>query len=203
MISKRKQRPIVAISVMTSASSTRTPRFCSDSSSSTSKPVTSTPTAIGQLNSRLSAIAEPITSARSHAAMAISQSDPERDRDGPRIVIAAGLREVASGDDAELGREPLEQHGHEVRQQDDAEQRVAEARSAGEVGRPVAGVHVADGDEVSGPGEGEQLSEEAPAADGNGPIDVLQARRDARAPPARFGIRHGTLVGDFGRATVD
>ena len=38
MISNRKHRPTVAMSVMTSASSTRTPRFCSIRSSRTSKP---------------------------------------------------------------------------------------------------------------------------------------------------------------------
>ena len=47
--------------------------------------------------------------------------------------------------------------------QDDAEQRVAEARAAGEVGRPVARVHVADGDQVARAGEGEQLAPEAGA----------------------------------------
>jgi hypothetical protein len=42
-------------------------------------------------------------------------------------VVAAGLREIAAGDDAQLGREALEQDRHQVRQQNDAEQRVPEA----------------------------------------------------------------------------
>ena len=140
-------------------------------------------------NSRFSAMAEPITSARSHAAIAISQSTQRPMATGRRIVVAARLREIASGDDAELGREPLQQHRHEVREQHDAEQRVAEARAAGEVGRPVAGVHVADGDEIARAGEGEQLAKEAAGADGHAAIDVLQARRDARmAPPVLAGM---------------
>src|SRR6185437_7076418 len=173
-ISNRKQKPTVAMSTMTSASSTRTPRCWSASSSSTSNPVTSTPTATGMWNSRLSAIADPITSARSQAAIATSQRSHS---DGPRVVVAAGLREIATGDDAELGGEPLEQDRHHVRQQHDAEQRVAEARSAGEIGGPVARIHVADGDEITRAGEREELSEEAPAADRHAPIDLLEAWR--------------------------
>ena len=195
MISNRKQSPTVAMSVMTSASSTRTPRFCSVSSSSTSKPVMSTPTASGMSNSRLSAIAEPMTSARSHAAIAISQSTHSATATGREIVVAAGLREIAPGDDAELRREPLEQHGHEVREQDDAEQRVAEARSAGEVGGPVAGIHVADGDEIAGSGEGEELPKEAaarrPVRCDRPPGD--SARRACAASPARAGRRRAVV----------
>ena len=80
--------------------------------------------------------------------------DPERECEvRRRVMIAAGLREVAAGGDAELGGERLEQDRHEVGDQNDAEQRVAELRAAAEVGGPVAGVHVADGDEVAGPGK--------------------------------------------------
>ena len=110
-------------------------------------------------------------------------------------MVATGLREIATGDDAELRREPLQQHRHEVGEQDDAEQRVPEPRSAGEIGRPVAGIHVADGDEISRSGEGEQLPKEVSAADGNRAIDLLQTRRDARATPTgevvvrRFALR--------------
>src|SRR5829696_44964 len=43
----------------------------------------------------------------------------------------------------------LQNDRHDVRQQGDEEQRVAELRAAGERRRPVAGVHVADGDEVA------------------------------------------------------
>ena len=179
MISKRKQSPTVAMSVMTSASRTRTPRFCSvqqqqhveageehaDGERDVEQQV--------ERDRRADHLGEVAGGDRDLA------EDPETDRDRPRVVVAAGLREIASGDDAELGREPLQQHRHEVREQDDAEQRVAELRSAGEIGGPVAGIHVADGDEVPGPGEGEQLPKEGAAVDGNRAIDLLQARRDA------------------------
>src|SRR5512133_526723 len=105
---------------------------------------------------------------------------PENDGDGPRVMVAAGLREIASGDDAELRRQPLEQNGHEVGEQNDAEERIPEARSAGEVGRPVARIHVADGHEVSGAGEREKLAKEAPRSHWNRSIDLLKARCDAR-----------------------
>ena len=81
--------------------------------------------------------------------------EPEHQIDRPRVVVAAGLREIAAGDDAEPRGERLQQDRHQVRQQDDGEQRVAELRAAGDVGRPVARVHVADRDHVAGPGEGE------------------------------------------------
>ena len=199
MISNRKHRPIVAISVMTSASSKRTPRFWSESSSSTSSPVMSTPIGSGRSEQQVE------RDRRSDHLGEVARGDgdlaehPEPDGDRPRIVVAARLREIASGDDAELGREPLQQHRHEVREQDDAEQRVPELRSAGEIGGPVAGVHVADGDEIPGPGEREQLAEEA-GPDRNGAIDLLQARRDARPPPpATRGVRWAVSVGHVGR----
>ena len=80
----------------------------------------------GMPNSSLSAMAEPITSARSHAAMAISQPIQSTNDDGARVVVAARLGEVAAGGDAELEREALEQHRHEVGDEHHAEQRVAE-----------------------------------------------------------------------------
>ncbi len=86
--------------------------------------------------------------------------DPEEPDGGPRIMIAAGLREVATGDDAELDAQVLQQDRHEIRDHDDREERVAELRAASEVGGPVAGIHVTDGHEETGPGKGEQLPPE-------------------------------------------
>jgi hypothetical protein len=60
------------LSVMTSASTNRNPRCWRSRMSSTSSAVSTTPTASGMPKSRCSAIADPMTSARSHAAMAIS-----------------------------------------------------------------------------------------------------------------------------------
>ena len=42
--------------------------------------------------------------------------DPEPPGDRARVVVAAQLRQVAVGDDAELRREVLDQHRHEVRE---------------------------------------------------------------------------------------
>ena len=72
MISNRKHAPTVTTSAMTSASMIRNPLFCSHSTSMTSSAVIPTPHASGIPNRRFSAIAAPMTSARSHAAMAIS-----------------------------------------------------------------------------------------------------------------------------------
>ena len=46
--------------------------------------------------------------------------DPEEPDGGRGVVIAAGLREIAPGGDAELHAQMLEQNRHEVRDQDDA-----------------------------------------------------------------------------------
>ena len=75
--------------------------------------------------------------------------EPQDDGDRPGVVVAAGLGEVAAAGDAEARGERLQQDRHQVRDHDHAEQRVAEAGAAGEVGGPVAGVHVADGDQVA------------------------------------------------------
>jgi len=72
-------------------------------------------------------------------------------------MIAAGLRQIAAGGDAEFGGEMLQQDRHEIGNHDDRQQRVTKLRAAREVGGPVAGVHVADGDEITGAGKREQL----------------------------------------------
>ena len=41
-------------------------------------------------------------------------------------MLAARLREVAAGGDAQPGRQTLQKNCHETAQQDDAEQRIAE-----------------------------------------------------------------------------
>ena len=143
-----------------------------------------TPQTSGMPKSRFSAMAEPMTSARSQAQIATSHRIHSTNETGARVVIAAGLREVAAGDDAELRAERLQQDRHQVREQDDAEQRVAELRAAGEVRGPVAGIHVADGHEVAGPGEGEHLAPEAEAlGHGDGAVHFLEAGGVAFEPP--------------------
>ena len=140
-------------------------------------------------------MAAPMTSARSQAAMAISQRTQRTMRDRARVVIAAGLGEVAAAGDAEARGERLQQDRHQVGDHDDAEERVAEAGAAGEVGGPVAGVHVADGDEVAGAGEGEELAPEAGVVgDGDGAVDFGQAARAGRQAPRRGRASTGLSV---------
>ncbi len=85
---------------------------------------------------------------------------PQGEVDAARIGFAAGLGQVAAGDDAEAGAEGLQQDGHGVRHHQDPEQSIAEAGAAFEVGGPVAGIHVADADQIGGSGEGEHAPPE-------------------------------------------
>ena len=90
----------------------------------------------------------------------------------------------------------------------DAEQRVAELRAAADVGGPVAGVHVADGDQVAGAGEGQQFFEPRGAREKrNGAVRFGQGRqRRAAAREAGHGSRSAVrldgavsqLAGGFG-----
>src|SRR6185437_2319391 len=73
------------------------------------------------------------------------------------------------------------------------QQRVAELRSAGERGRPVAGIHIAYGDEIAGAEEGDELLPHRPGRPRLDRAEHVGERRLARrAPPARHargGIR--------------
>ncbi len=53
-------------------------------------------------------------------------------------MVAAGLGEVAAGDDAEFRGKRLEKHREEIADEHDAEKRVAEFGAAADVGGPVA-----------------------------------------------------------------
>ena len=119
-----------------------------------------------------------MTSARSQAAIAISQRIQSAIVDRRRVAVAARLREIASAGDAEPDGERLQQDRHQVGDQDHAEQRVAVARAAGEVGRPVARVHVADGDQVARTRKRQQLPPETGIErDDDRAVDLTQARR--------------------------
>ena len=115
---------------------------------------------------------------------------PEHDGGGLGVMIAARLCEVAPGDDAELGAEGLQKNRHEVGDEDDAEQRVAELRTAREVGGPVAGVHVADSHEITRAGKRKQLAPETERLrHHNRPMHFLQTGRFTANPPAAAGGR--------------
>ena len=162
--------------------------FWSQRISRASSAVSTTPSSSGMPNSNCSAMAVPISSARSVAQMAISASTHSATLTGRGKAVAAELRQVASGDDAEARAEGLQQHGHQRGEQRDGKQRVAEGRPAGERRRPVARVHVADRHQVAGPDEGEQPPQPAGGVrDGDAPVHLRQAhlgwrRRRRRVP---------------------
>src|SRR5262249_20082079 len=85
-------------------------------------------------------------------------NEPEGDGSAPRIGFAAGLGKVAASDDTEFGGKRLEEHRHEITEEDDAEERVTKLRAALDVGGPVARVHVTNGDKIAGTGEGEKFA---------------------------------------------
>ena len=125
---------------------------------------------------------------------------PKNQRGASRIVLAASLGEVPAGGNAKLRRERLQEHGHQIAQQDDAEKRVAEFRAATQVGSPVAGVHVADGYQIAGPCEGQNLAEPVRAgSDGNRAMGFGQGR-DGREPGAVH--RSEGVSGGFSREGV-
>ena len=74
---------------------------------------------------------------------------------GAGIGFAAGLGQIAAADDSQARAERLQQDRHGVRHDQHPEQAVAEAGAAGQIRGPVAGVHVADADQVGGAGESE------------------------------------------------
>ena len=79
------------------------------------------------------------------------RADPQRVAHPGSVALVAHLRQVALRGHAQLERQALQQNGRQVRGHDDKQQRVAKARAAGNVRGPVAGVHVADGNQESGP----------------------------------------------------
>ena len=116
--------------------------------------------------------------------------DPQPDDGGSRIAVPARLREIAATGDPEPGGERLKQDRHQVRRHDDAEKRVTVTRAPRQVGRPIAGIHVADGDKVAGAGKRKKLAPEARAAgDCNGTVDFGQADAGRRQAPAARGSR--------------
>ena len=107
--------------------------------------------------------------------------------------VAAGLGEVLAGDDTEARRADLERDGHQAREGHDPEQAVFVAGAAGQVGGPVAGVHVADAHEQRRPGKREILAEEASAlGNGHRAVHLVQ-----RAPDMR--LRRGNIGNGFCR----
>ena len=90
--------------------------------------------------------------------------DPQAPGDRPREVLAAQLGQVAPGGDADLRRQVLDQHRHQVGGEQHPEQQVAELRAAGDVRGEVAGVDVGD------------AGDERRAEDREGPADAPAGR---------------------------
>jgi hypothetical protein len=66
----------------------------------------------------------------------------------------------------------MQEHGHQVAQQHDTEQFITEFCAAAEIRGPVAGIHVADGDQVAGSGKSKKF-----AQPGSGGVDGNAAMR--------------------------
>ena len=92
--------------------------------------------------------------------------DPKPYRCAPRIVGSARLGEVPLRHNAEPHGERLQEQRHQVRQHQDGDQTVGEARASRNVRRPVARVHVANRHDESRSRKYQQFSPET-GADGN------------------------------------
>ena len=82
--------------------------------------------------------------------------DPERPYGGPRKLLAAHFGQIAPSDDAELGRQRLEQHRRDACREHDPQQRIAVSRPGLDVGREIAWVHIGDRGDHRGAGEQER-----------------------------------------------
>src|SRR5437763_74069 len=103
-------------------------------------------------------------------------------------MIAARLREIALSGNAEPRAQRLQQNRHQIRKQNDAQQRVAESRTAGQIGRPVSWIHVTDRDEITGTGKREKLSPKSCAGrNRNRAMRFRQTRRSALYAPSALG----------------
>ena len=71
--------------------------------------------------------------------------DPEAEGRGPGEILAAVLGQGEAGDDAQLGGEILDEHGHGVGPEQHPEQAIAKLRAAQDIGGEVAGIDVGDG----------------------------------------------------------
>ncbi len=100
--------------------------------------------------------------------------NPQGDRKGTRIGFAAGLGQVPAGNDAQPGRQRLQEDGHGVGHQEHPDQLVIELGSPFDVGRPIAGVHIADADEIRRTQKGKQPLEETGIVNRHRAMDVLQ-----------------------------
>ena len=126
------------------ASRCRTPRSSAARIANATTPVMSPASSSGMPKSRWKPSAAPMNSARSVAIATASACSQRKMRIGSEKRVAADLGEIVASGDAELGAHRLDQHRHQVRDQDDPEQHVAVLRARGDVGGEVAGVDIRD-----------------------------------------------------------
>jgi len=113
---------------------------------------------------------------------------PQRPRYRAWKSVAAGLRQVAAGRDPQPRAQRLQEDRHQVGEQRNGQQRVPELRSTRERGRPIARVHVADGDEIAGSEKGRELLPQRPLRPRGDRAEDFGERRLAPPPsPAGSG----------------
>jgi hypothetical protein len=76
-------------------------------------------------------------------------------------AVAAVLGQVQAGGNAQLGRQRLDEHGHQVAGYNKPQQRVAELGAALDVGGKVTGVDVGHAGDKGRPQEGQQPGQAA------------------------------------------
>src|SRR5438552_8372035 len=103
-------------------------------------------------------------------------------------MVAAGLRQIPASNDAELNAQMLKEDCHEIGDHDNRQQRIPKLSAARQIRRPIAWVHVADGDQKTGAGKREQLS---PKGSGYGNDDAAMDFRQRNgcdvSAPGLFG----------------
>ena len=133
--------------------------------------------------------------------MAISSAWIQRPTRHPaREVLAAELGQVAAGDHADLGRQVLDQHRHQVGREDHPQQQVAVLGAAGDVRGEVARVHVGHRGHER---RAEQRQAVAHAAAGPQALERARLERRRRralgaGSPGDSGL-DGALIGDTAR----
>ena len=78
---------------------------------------------------------------------------PQKQGHGFRVRIPASLGQISLRDNAELRRQRLQEDRREVGKEDHRQQTIGKEGPAADVRCPVAGVHVADRDQVTRPEE--------------------------------------------------
>ena len=77
--------------------------------------------------------------------------------DRGRVGFPGSLGQVALAHDSQPGGQALQEDGHEVRHQQDPQEAIAVAAAAGDVGGPVARIHVTHGDQQGRAGDRQPL----------------------------------------------